>query len=74
MVKWRINTISGVIYAIIIIVSISVVSLQLCPTKDTAGTANTDPQATQNNPLTPPTTKTQQSTAGCLYRHQQGSC
>jgi hypothetical protein len=65
--KRCINTIFGVICAIIIIVT---VSRQLCPTKDTAGSANADPQATQNNPLPSAATKTQQSTAGCLYRHQ----
>eukprot|EP00957_Ditylum_brightwellii_P047320 3595055-Ditylum_brightwellii.AAC.1 len=56
MVKWCINTIFGVICVIIIIISIGVVSCQPCPTKDTAVSANTDPQATKNNP--PPSTTT----------------
>eukprot|EP00957_Ditylum_brightwellii_P041989 3179250-Ditylum_brightwellii.AAC.1 len=51
MVKQHINTIFGVIRVIIITVTVSVVSSQLCPTKDTAGSANTDPQDTRNNPL-----------------------
>eukprot|EP00957_Ditylum_brightwellii_P029072 2196466-Ditylum_brightwellii.AAC.1 len=68
MLKRHINTIFGVICAIIIII---VISRQPCPTKDTAGSANADPQATQNNPLPSSTTTTQQSTVGCLYRHQQ---
>eukprot|EP00957_Ditylum_brightwellii_P086397 6573808-Ditylum_brightwellii.AAC.1 len=53
MVKPHINTIFGVICVVIISVSVSVVSLQPCPTKDTAGCANAEPQATQNNPLLP---------------------
>eukprot|EP00957_Ditylum_brightwellii_P014582 1098616-Ditylum_brightwellii.AAC.1 len=59
MVKRRINTIFGVICVIIIIVIVSIVSRQLYPTKNTAGSANTDPQATQatqNNPLPSSTT------------------
>eukprot|EP00957_Ditylum_brightwellii_P152938 11641150-Ditylum_brightwellii.AAC.1 len=51
MEKRRINTIFCVICAIIIIVSVSIVSCQPCLTKDTAGSANADPQATQNGPL-----------------------
>ena len=71
MEKWCINTIFGVICAIIIVVIVSVVSRQLCLTKDTASSANADPQATQSGPLPSATTKTQQSTVGCLYRHQR---
>eukprot|EP00957_Ditylum_brightwellii_P005391 411183-Ditylum_brightwellii.AAC.1 len=56
MVKQCISTIFGVICVIIIAVSISIVSCQLCPTKDTAGSTNTDPQAIQNNPLPSKTT------------------
>ena len=51
MVKRRINTIFGVICVVVIIVVVSVVSRQPCPTKDTAGSANADPQATQNKTL-----------------------
>eukprot|EP00957_Ditylum_brightwellii_P152098 11580463-Ditylum_brightwellii.AAC.1 len=36
---------------IIVIIAVSVVSHQPCPTKDTSDSANTDPQTTQNNPL-----------------------
>eukprot|EP00957_Ditylum_brightwellii_P159645 12152037-Ditylum_brightwellii.AAC.1 len=50
MVKCSISTIFGVICVVIIIVIVSVVSHQPCPSKDTARSANTDPQATQNNP------------------------
>eukprot|EP00957_Ditylum_brightwellii_P147604 11240911-Ditylum_brightwellii.AAC.1 len=56
MVKQRINTIFGVICVIITVFSVSVVSRKPCSTKDTAGSANTDPQATQNNPLSSATT------------------
>eukprot|EP00957_Ditylum_brightwellii_P149362 11375321-Ditylum_brightwellii.AAC.1 len=56
MVKRHINTIFGVICAIIIIIVASVVSRQPCPTKDTAGSANADPQATQNKTLPPQAT------------------
>ena len=51
MVKRRINTIFGVICVVIIVVVVRFVSRQPCPTKDTAGSANTDPQATQNKTL-----------------------
>jgi hypothetical protein len=71
MAKWRINTIFGVICAIIIIVVVSVVSCQPCQTQDTVGSANTDPQTTKNDPLPSATTKTQQSAPVCLCRHQR---
>eukprot|EP00957_Ditylum_brightwellii_P037342 2826192-Ditylum_brightwellii.AAC.1 len=57
MEKRRINTIFGVICAIIIVVVISVVSRQPCLTKDTASSANAHPQDNQNDPLSSATTK-----------------